>query len=46
MCGKKQVRVWVDLNKNQDIAVPNIDGRIRIKALKMPKGVLVKIPPQ
>lgn len=43
MANRKQTRVWVDFNKMQDISVPNVEGRIRVKALKMPKGVKAKV---
>ena len=33
--------VWVDVDSNNknDIAVPSVNGKIRIKALKMPKNI-------
>jgi hypothetical protein len=43
---RKASRVWVDFHKSQDVSVPNIDGRIRVKALKMPSGVQIRAPPQ
>lgn len=36
---KKEIRVWLDVKPTDDIAVPNVGGRIRIKALKIPFGV-------
>lgn len=37
------MRVWVDFNKAQEIAVPNVEGRIRVKALRLPPGVKPKV---
>lgn len=31
--------VWVDLPSQNDVAVPHNKGKIRIKALRLPKGV-------
>lgn len=36
------MRVWLDFNKAQEISAPTIDGRIRVKALKLPKGLKTK----
>jgi hypothetical protein len=44
LAGRKQQRVWLDFNRDEDISVPNIDGRIRIKALRIPKNVQLKKP--
>lgn len=39
----KQRNVWLDIGKNTDVCVPNIDGKIRIKALRLPKNVAPKV---
>ena len=36
---KRNVKVWLDLPSNIEVAVPSIEGKIRIKALKLPKGL-------
>ena len=33
------MRVWLDVRPNDDIAAPNVDGKIRIKAIKIPFGL-------
>jgi hypothetical protein len=42
----KKMTVWVDLPPQNDVAVPHNKGKIRIKALRLPKGVGVKKIPQ
>ena len=37
------MKVWVDTSKDS-VAVPNIDGKIKMKLLKLPTGVKVKPP--
>lgn len=37
--GKRNVKVWLDLPNNIDVNAPSIDGKIRIKVLRMPKGL-------
>lgn len=36
---KKSTKVWADIPTHADISVPNVDGKIRIKALRIPKGL-------
>lgn len=36
---RKPMRVWLDVKATDDIAVPNIEGKVRIKALKVPFGL-------
>jgi hypothetical protein len=36
---KRRVNIWVDVGANVDVSVPNVDGSIRLKVLKLPKGV-------
>jgi hypothetical protein len=36
---KRRVNIWVDIGTSLDVSVPNIDGMIRLKVLKLPKGV-------
>jgi hypothetical protein len=43
---KKKVLIWADIGNNLDVSVPNVDGTIRIKVLKLPKGVKTKKPVQ
>jgi hypothetical protein len=43
---KRRVNVWLDCGANLDVSVPNLDGVIRMKVLKLPKGVKAKQPIQ
>jgi hypothetical protein len=36
---QKRIRVWFDVKPTDEISVPNVEGRIRIKALKIPFGL-------
>ena len=36
---KRRVNIWVDVGPSMDVSVPNIDGQIRMKVLKLPNGV-------
>ena len=38
---QKKIKVWLDVKPTDDIVVPNVDGRIRIKALKIPFGLQI-----
>ena len=38
----KRINVWMDLENQLDIAVPHIKGKIRVKALRLPKGIVPK----
>merc|ERR1719469_101205 len=39
--GRKK-KVWLDMGKGEDVSVPSVDDRIKIKALRLPKGVQPK----
>ena len=39
--GRKR-KVWLDINKGDDVSVPSVDDRIKIKALRLPKGIASK----
>ena len=39
---KQRVTVWMDVGKNLDVCVPNVDGQVRMKVLRLPKGVKSK----
>lgn len=39
MSSSKKASVWLDVNPSQDICVPHKQGKIRIKVLKLPRGV-------
>lgn len=39
---KKVITVWQDLDGQVDQPVPKNNGKIRIKALRLPKGVKAK----
>lgn len=41
---KRRVNIWVDVGASVDVSVPNVDGSIRLKVLKLPKGVKAKRP--
>ena len=36
------MQVWQDIGPNLDVQVPNVKGKIRIKALMLPNGVQAK----
>lgn len=38
----KKLTVWMDVDPSQDIAVPHNKGKIRIKALRLPKTINLK----
>jgi hypothetical protein len=38
----KRVNVWMDIDPSLDIAVPHNKGKIRIKILRLPKGIQTK----
>ena len=42
LSSRKQKLVWLDVGKNQDVCVPNVQGKIRIKALRLPRGIQTK----
>jgi hypothetical protein len=42
----KKMVVWVDVPPTNDVAVPHNKGKIRIKALRLPKTVNLKKIPQ
>ena len=42
----KRLTVWLDVDPHHDIAVPHSKGKIRIKALRLPKGINRKKVPQ
>ena len=39
---KKVITVWQDLDGQVDQPVPKNNGKIRVKALRLPKGVKAK----
>lgn len=41
----KKMTVWVDVPPQNDVCVPHNKGKIRIKALRLPKGVSNKKVP-
>jgi len=41
---KRRVNIWVDVGSSLDVSVPNVDGAIRLKVLRLPKGVHAKKP--
>lgn len=43
---KRRVNIWVDVGPSLDVSVPNVDGAIRLKVLRLPKGVQLKKPVQ
>jgi len=38
--------VWLDVDPRQDIAVPHNKGKIKIKVLRLPRGIAKKKVPQ
>ena len=46
LSSRKQKLVWLDVGRNQDVCVPNVNGKIRIKALRLPRGVQAKLAPE
>jgi hypothetical protein len=40
----RKMVVWMDLDSELDIQAPNVKGRIRVKALRLPTGVGLKTP--
>lgn len=38
----KKITVWMDVDPKVDIAVPHNKGKIRIKILRLPKGINTK----
>ena len=43
---KRKVNVWLDVGQNLDVSVPNADGQIRMKVLRLPEGIGNKKPVQ
>ena len=39
LSSSKKKLVWLDVGRNLNVCVPNVDGKIRIKALRLPKGI-------
>ena len=39
LSSSKMKLVWLDVGRNLNVCVPNVDGKIRIKALRLPKGI-------
>ncbi len=42
LASKKTRTVWLDIGKNMNVPCPNMQGKIVIKALRLPKGVQTK----
>jgi hypothetical protein len=43
----KRLIVWIDVNEHQmDMQAPNSKGKIRVKAMRLPKGVQLKEIPR
>lgn len=42
MVNKKVRPVWLDVGKNLDVPCPHVNGKIIIKALRLPNGVQPK----
>jgi len=43
MASKKVKPVWLDAGKSLDVPCPHIQGKIIIKALRLPDGVAPKV---
>ena len=39
----KKLSVWMDVNPDSDISVPHKNGSIRVKVLKLPRGIKPKV---
>jgi hypothetical protein len=42
----KRIPVWMDLDDQLDVQAPNVKGKIRVKALRLPKGIEPKEVPK
>ena len=42
----RKIAAWMDLDSQLDVQVPHVKGRIRVKALRLPKGIELKKVPQ
>ena len=43
---QKRIVVWMDLDNELDVQAPNVKGKIRVKVLRLPKGVELKELPR
>lgn len=41
----RKIAAWMDLDDQLDIPAPNVKGRIRVKVLRLPKGIEPKSVP-
>ena len=43
---QKRIVVWMDLDNELDVQAPNVKGKIRVKVLRLPKGIELKELPR
>ena len=41
----RKIAAWMDLDSQLDVQAPHVKGRIRVKALRLPKGIDIKKVP-